>query len=190
MTAQHGYEVDWNTLPAPKDDGAAAHLLGMQMPSVPLASTHGGHVDLSALAGLSILYVYPKTGTPGIPLPEGWDMIPGARGCTPQSCDFRDHFAELRTLGADQVFGLSSQKTEVQAEAATRLHLPFALLSDAELSLAHTLHLPTFEAGSERLFKRLSLAIEAGRIVHVLYPVFPPDENAQAILAWLRARRN
>jgi len=186
--AQTFYEVDWSTLPVPEDDGATAHLEGLALPSVPLASTGGGTVDLAALSGLTIVYVYPKTGRPGTEMPEGWDMIPGARGCTPQSCAFRDHHAELTALGTAQLFGLSSQTTEYQAEAKARMHLPFELLSDAALAFTEALGLPTFEAGGERLIRRMSLAIEAGRIVDVIYPVFPPDRNAALVLDWLKRR--
>jgi peroxiredoxin len=135
-----------------------------------------------------VLYVYPMTGTPGVALPEGWDSIPGARGCTPQSCSFRDHFAELTGLGVDQLFGLSTQDTAYQAEAAERLHLPFPLLSDAGLTLATALRLPTFEAWGDTLIRRMALVIEDRRIVKVFYPVFPPDANAGQVVDWLKSR--
>jgi peroxiredoxin len=178
---------DWSTIPAPHDDGAAAHLPGAALPTVPLASTAGGTVDLAALDGTVVLYAYPRTGRPGQPLPEGWDAIPGARGCTPQSCAFRDHFAELRAAGAAHVFGLSTQDTEYQREAAERLALPFPLLSDADLRFTRALHLPTFEAAGATLLKRLTLIARDGRILRVFYPVFPPDQNAQEVLLALRA---
>lgn len=187
--AQTYYEVDWSTLPAPEDDGATDHLNGLVLPSIPLASTDGGTVDLSALSGLTIVYIYPKTGQPGTEMPDGWDMIPGARGCTPQSCAFRDHHADLTALGVTQLFGLSTQSTAYQAEARERMHLPFELLSDDGLAFADALSLPTFEAGGERLIKRMSLAIEAGRIVDVIYPVFPPDANAGRVVDWLKSRK-
>lgn len=180
---------DWSAIPAPLDDGAAAHLLGARLPSVPLPATDGSTVDLASLPGRTVVYAYPRTGRPGMANPEGWDMIPGARGCTPQSCSFRDHFAELRRLGVDHLFGLSTQTTEYQREAAERLHLPFRLLSDAELRLTRAMDLPTFEAGGETLLKRLTLVIDGGRIVHLFYPVFPPDRSAGDVLAWLEAQR-
>lgn len=180
-------QVDWSALPEPQDDGAAAHLLGHRLPAVSLAATDGESIDLARLVGRTIVYVYPMTGQPGRPLPHGWDDIPGARGCTPQSCAFRDHFAELRAAGADRVFGLSTQDTHWQHEAAARLHLPFALLSDADLALTRALGLPTFAADGATLMKRMSLVIDDGRISHVIYPVFPPDKNAAEVLAWLKA---
>lgn len=177
-------------LPTPVDDGAADHLLGMRLPALALPATMGGDVDLAAAAaqaGTLVLYVYPRTGTPGVPSPDGWDAIPGARGCTPQSCAFRDHHAELRALGAD-VLGLSAQPADEQAAFAAREHLPFALLSDARLQLAEALRLPTFEAGGMRLYKRITLIVEDGTIAKAFYPVFPPDRNAAQVLAWLRER--
>lgn len=180
------FSVDWSSLPVPEDDGAAAHLDGMMLPRIALPSTDGTDVDLAALAGRTVLYVYPLTGQPGLALPEGWDAIPGARGCTPQSCAFRDHFAELRDAGATQVFGLSTQDTDWQREAADRLHLPFALLSDAAFRLTEALRLPEFSASGMRLLKRMALIIDDGRIAKVFYPVFPPDRNATDVLAWLK----
>ena len=170
---------------APTDDGGADHLPGMRLPAVPLISTSGDTVDLSALSGATVVYCYPMTGRPGKDLPRGWDEIPGARGCTPQSCSFRDHYAELAQLRA-RVFGLSTQSTGYQREAVARLHLPFELLSDEHLAFAGALSLPTFEAGGMILLKRLTLIIEDGRIEKVFYPVFPPGQNAQEVLAWLR----
>jgi len=177
-----------DALPAPEDDGAADHLPGLPMPSLVLAATDGSLVDLSALRGRSIVYFYPMTGVPGVALPEGWDLIPGARGCTPESCGFRDHFAELRAAGASAVFGLSSQTTEYQREAVDRLHLPFAMLSDPEQRLVDALHLPTFDIDGRRLYKRLTLIVRDGVIEHAFYPVFPPNEHAAAIVAWLTGR--
>jgi peroxiredoxin len=179
---------DWSTLPAPGDDGAARHLPGARVPSVRLASTAGTAVDLSALRGRVVVYAYPRTGQPGIATPAGWDLIPGARGCTLQSCSFRDHFAELQALGVDHLFGLSTQDTAYQREAAARLHLPFALLSDERLSLARALRLPTFATGGMTLLKRLTLVIADGIIEHVFYPVFPPDRSASDVVAWLSTR--
>ncbi|MFL6009378.1 MAG: peroxiredoxin [Rubrobacteraceae bacterium] len=182
-SAQNPYELP-NDLPVPEDDGAADHLPGMRLPSVPLASTSGEIVDLSALPGRTVVYCYPMTGRPDRSLPAGWDEIPGARGCTPQSCSFRDHHAELRSLGAS-VFGSSTQDTEYQREAATRLHLPFTLLSDSDLAFAGTLGLPTFEVDGMVLLKRLTLVIDEGWIEKVFYPVFPPDRSAEEVVEWL-----
>ena len=182
-SAQNPYELP-NDLPVPEDDGAADHLPGMRLPSVPLASTSGEIVDLSALPGRTVVYCYPMTGRPDRSLPAGWDEIPGARGCTPQTCSFRDHHAELRSLGAS-VFGSSTQDTEYQREAATRLHLPFALLSDSDLALAGALGLPIFEVDGMVLLKRLTLVIDEGWIEKVFYPVFPPDRSAEAVVEWL-----
>lgn len=182
---------DPNVLPddlsAPEDDGQAAHLPGLALPPVPLEATDGAIVDLSTLAGRTVVYAYPRTGRPGEDMPAGWNAIPGARGCTPQSCGFRDHFAELEAAGADAVFGLSTQDSAYQREARDRLRLPFELLSDAELALARALRLPTFEADGMTLFKRLTLILRDGRVEHVIYPVFPPDRNAADVAAWLEA---
>ncbi len=179
---------DWSAIPSPIDDGAAAHLVGMRMPSVPLAATDGTSVDLSSQRGLVVVYAYPRTGIPGIENPAGWDMIPGARGCTPQSCAFRDHFAELKALGVHHLFGLSTQDTAYQREAANRLHLPFPILSDEHLTLTGALRLPTFETSGMTLLKRMTLVIHNGKIEHVFYPIFPPDRNASDVIAWLSAR--
>jgi peroxiredoxin len=176
---------DWSTIPAPADDGAARHLPDTRMPSLALPATNGTSIDLSRLAGRTIVYAYPRTGKPGVENPDGWDMIPGARGCTPQSCAFRDHFATLKAFGVRQLFGLSTQDTGYQREAAERLHLPFPLLSDARLQLTKTLDLPTFTTGGLTLLKRFTLVIDDGTIRHVFYPVFPPDQNAGDVLAWL-----
>ncbi|CAM3748485.1 peroxiredoxin [Deinococcus frigens] len=169
---------------APQDDGACDHLPGLRLPVLILPATGGPPMDLSALPGLTVLYAYPRTGQPDQPLPTDWDIIPGARGCTPQSCAFRDHYAELAAAGA-RVFGLSTQDTADQAEAAGRLHLPFPLLSDAELRLAHALKLPTFEVDGLTLLRRVTLIVRDGVIHKVFYPVFPPDQNAAQVLAWL-----
>jgi peroxiredoxin len=175
-------------IPAPADDGRARHLTGVKVPDVALPATSGGMVNLSKLKGRTVVYVYPRTGVPGVDAPPGWDQIPGARGCTPQSCGFRDHFADLKALGVAQVFGLSSQDTGYQQEAADRLHLPFPILSDAELNLATSLHLPMFMTSGMTLLARMALVIEDGKIVKVFYPVFPPDKNAEEVIAWLRSR--
>ncbi|HEV3478448.1 MAG TPA: peroxiredoxin [Gaiellaceae bacterium] len=174
-------------LPVPADDGAAAHLDGAEVPGLVLQST-AGHLDLAhEAAELLVLYVYPRTGRPGIDPPAGWDETPGARGCTPEACAYRDHAEEFRRLGA-RVVGLSAQTIDEQQEAVDRLHLPHPVIADPELRLAEALDLPTFEFGGRRLYKRLTLVAERGRIVKVFYPVFPPDENAAEVLAWLRSR--
>jgi peroxiredoxin len=177
------YEVPAN-LPVPVDDGACAHLTGIRLPSVRLASTAGRLVDLAALPGRSVVYCYPRTGRPDQEPPPGWNEIPGARGCTPQSCAFRDHQRELQALGA-AVFGLSTQTTDYQREAVERLHLPFELLSDAELKFATALRIPTFTVEGMTLIKRTTLILTDGRIEKVFYPVFPPDKNAEEVRDWL-----
>ncbi|HET7479958.1 MAG TPA: peroxiredoxin [Rubrobacteraceae bacterium] len=171
-------------LPVPEDDGACDHLPRLRLPSVPLRSTMSETLDLSAFEGRTVVYCYPMTGRPDRELPEGWDEIPGARGCTPQSCSFRDHHEELGTLGA-QVFGLSTQDTEYQREAVERLHLPFDLLSDTDLAFARALDLPTMEVEGMILIKRLTLIIDDGQITKVFYPVFPPDRSAEEVIEWL-----
>jgi len=176
-------------IPAPQDDGAADHLTGKTLPDLALRATSGGPVNLSKLAGRIVLYIYPRTGVPGVDLPPGWNDIPGARGCTPQSCAFRDHHAELKTLGVAQLFGLSTQDTAYQQEAATRLHLPFAILSDEKLAFTKALRLPTFTVAGMTLLKRMALVIDNGKIVKVFYPVFPPDKNAEEVVAWIQASR-
>ena len=181
--------VDWSKIPAPEDDGGAAHLAGLVVPDIELPACDGRQVSLAKLAGLSVVYAYPRTGVPGkSSIVEDWDMIPGARGCTPQSCAFRDHHDELLAAGADHVFGLSVQDSDYQREAAARLHLPFSLLSDEQLQLATALRLPLMEAGGLMLLKRLTMIIEDARIVKAFYPVFPPDRDAINVLNWLRSR--
>jgi peroxiredoxin len=176
---------DWSLIPAPVDDGATDHLLGARMPRLELPATDGRYVDLAALPGRTVVYAYPRTGRPGIPNPDGWDLIPGARGCTPQACSFRDRFTELRKLGVDQLFGLSTQSSAYQREAAERLHLPYPLLSDAELRLIRAMRLPTFEAAGMTLLRRFTLVIGDGTVTHVFYPVFPPDQSAAEVADWL-----
>jgi peroxiredoxin len=176
-----------DNLPIPQDDGAARHLTGMRMPDVVLAGTDGSHTNLSKLSGRTVVYVYPRTGRPGIPAPDGWDAIPGARGCTPQSCGFRDHFTELKRLGVAHIFGLSTQDPAYQREAVDRLHLPFAILSDAELKLTRALNLPTFSVQGMTLIKRMAWVLDDGAITHAFYPVFPPDRNAETVVAWLKS---
>lgn len=180
-------QVDWSQIPAPSDDGLADHLPGMPLPSVRLSTTDGREIDLSKLPGRSVIYVYPMTGRPDIPLPDGWDVIPGARGCTPQSCAFRDHFTELSALGVAHLFGLSVQDTVYQKEATERLHLPFPLLSDKDRAFSRALNLPTFEVAGQTLLKRITIIAHDGLIEHTFYPVFPPDRNAHDVIAWLQA---
>ena len=173
-------------LPVPEDDGAADHLPGKRLPSVALRSTAGNVVYLSALVGVTVAYCFPLMGRPDSEMPQGWDEIPGARGCTPQSCAFRDHYAELRSLDA-RVFGISAQDSALQKKIAQRLHLPFELLSDQDLVLAEALSLPTFEVEGSRLLRRLTLIVADGQIQKVFYPVFPPDKNAEEVVQWLLA---
>ena len=180
-------------LPVPEDDGAANHLPGAQLPDIALQSTSGTTITLADLSARTVVYCYPMTGAPDNPPPDGWDLIPGARGCTPQSCSFRDHYADLQGLGAE-VFGLSTQTTEYQCEAVERLHLPFPILSDQNLEFAAALDLPVFDldhlppdVGPARLLKRLTMIVNRGQIEQVFYPVFPPDRNAEEVIAWLQA---
>jgi peroxiredoxin len=177
--------VDWSALPAPEDDGGALRLTAQGLPAVALQATNGSVIQIASLSGRTVIYIYPMTGQPGQALPDGWDDIPGARGCTPQSCAFRDHNSALLAAGADRVFGLSTQDTAYQREAAERLHLPFALLSDSSFQLTDALGLPAFEAAGTRLLKRMALVVDNGRITKVFYPMFPPDRNAADVLAWL-----
>jgi peroxiredoxin len=186
MTTAHDPTVLPTDLPIPRDDGAASHLAGRKLPALALAATDGSNVDLSRLPGRTVIYIYPRTGVPGQALPAGWNEIPGARGCTPQSCSFRDHFAELRQLGVAHLYGLSTQDTGYQREAVERLKLPFPILSDANLALARALDLPTFTVAGMTLLKRMALVIDDGIITRVFYPVFPPDKSAEEVIAWLR----
>jgi len=176
-------------LPAPQDDGATRHLIGMRIPDLALVATDGTAVNPSRLKGRAIVYVYPRTGRPGQALPTGWDAIPGARGCTPQSCGFRDHFADLKRLGVNSLYGLSTQDSAYQREAVERLHLPFAILSDADLKLSRALKLPTFSVDGMTLLKRMAWVIDDGVMSHVFYPVFPPDKSAETVIAWLEASK-
>lgn len=188
MRSDNLYELP-KDLPVPQDDGACAHLTGMRLPAAALASSGGKSMDLSALNGTTVVYIYPRTGRPDEPSPAGWNQIPGARGCTPQSCAFRDHYQELKAAGAAQVYGLSAQSTADQREAAARLHLPFELLSDEKLEFARALRLPTFDVAGMTLIKRITLIARDGAIEKVFYPVFPPDRNAGDVLGWLIANR-
>jgi peroxiredoxin/DNA-binding transcriptional MerR regulator len=182
--------ADFTSLPSdlarPEDDGAADHLPGLPLPALTLPTSDGGTVDLDALApGRTIVYLYPLTGRPGADLPDGWDAIPGARGCSTEACDFRDHFDDLRAAGVAAVFGLSSQDVDYQAEVVERLQLPFAMISDEQHRLAGALRLPTFVAGGARLYSRLTLVVRDGLVDHAFYPIFPPNTHAQQVLAWL-----
>jgi peroxiredoxin (alkyl hydroperoxide reductase subunit C) len=179
-------EVDWSKLPMPQDDGATRHLFGAPVADVALPSTAGGGVSLAKLRGRTVLFIYPMTGTPGVALPDGWDAIPGARGCTPHTCAFRDLHAELKSAGASAVFGLSTQTLSEQRNTVERLHLPFPLLSDALLGLARAMTLPTMVVAGKTMIKRLAMVIDDGTVTHVFYPVFPPDRNAADVLAWLK----
>lgn len=187
VSESHDFPLPTN-LPHPVDDGAADHLRGMFLPRLALPSTAGQTVDLSDLGSrTTVIFCYPMTGIPGKALPEGWDMIPGARGCTPQTCGFRDLHHDFEDLGV-RVFGLSTQTTEYQREMVVRLHVPFEILSDAQFRLCEALRLPTFEVDGNRLLKRLTVVIEHGQIKQLFYPVFPPDQNANEVLRWLRSR--
>ena len=183
---------DLHTLPAnlpiPVDDGACDHLLGSTLPSASLTSTTGKAVDLSTYAGTLVIYFYPMLGRPDSPPLIGWNDIPGARGCTPQTCAFRDSRAELKQLGVE-VFGVSTQRLEDQQEAHARLQLPFALLNDDQLTLTQALKLPTFEYAGTHLIKRLTVIATGGLIRKVFYPVFPPNDNAREVITWLTAHQ-
>jgi peroxiredoxin len=189
MTILHNPNILPADLPVPRDDGAASHLPGQKLPALALAATDGSSIDMSRLAGRTVVYIYPRTGVPGQPLPDGWDAIPGARGCTPQACSFRDHFAELERLGVAHLYGLSTQDSAYQREAAVRLKLPFPILSDADLALTRAIGLPTFRVAGMTLLKRMTLVIDESVVTRVFYPVFPPDKNAEEVIAWLQASR-
>jgi len=180
--------IDWSQVPVPADDGAAAHLMGKRVPALELPATDGSTVNLSSLTGLTVVYVYPRTGRPDQPLAEGWSEFPGARGCTPQSCAFRDHYEELRSAGVANLFGLSSQTSDYQREAAERLHLPFPLLSDSEFRLARALELPQLTFRGESYLRRLTMVLVDSIIEKVFYPVFPPHLNAEEVVRWLCSR--
>ena len=175
-------------LPVPQDDGACNHLLGMPLPNVALLATDGSIVNLSQLPGRLVIYCYPMTGQPNVPLPEGWDQIPGARGCTPQSCAFRDYYQELQALNAN-VFGLSVQSTDYQREMATRLHLPFQVLSDEQYQFQKALNLPTFVAAGMTLLKRVTLISNDGYIEALHYPIFPSDSDPAWVLDYLKSKK-
>lgn len=181
-------DVDWSKIPAPADDGAAKRLAGMSITSVALQATDGSSVTLASLPGRTVVFAYPRTGEPGkIGLVDDWDMIPGARGCTPQTCAFRDLFKDLKDAGAQHVFGISTQDTAYQRAMVERLHVPFQILSDTDLALTRALKLPSMDVAGLTLIKRLALIVDDATITHVFYPVFPPDRNAGDVLAWLQA---
>ena len=174
------------SLPEPGDDGACDHLTGVELPSIRLRSTRGGDVDLAQIsAGMTVFYVYPRTGVPGVEMPTGWDSIPGARGCTPQSCAYRDDYRAFQTLGV-AVYGLSSHSSNAQREFSAREHIPFPLLSDSDLKLRSALALPTFTVDGHQLYRRVTLIVRAAEIVHVRYPVFPPSADSGETLSWIR----
>ncbi len=172
-------------LPIPIDDGTAAHLEGALLPDVSLTATDGSTANLANLSGRHVIYIYPMTSRPGVPIPDGWDGISGARGCTPQGCAFRDHHAELAMLNT-AVFGLGAQTTDYQQGVHARRHLPFQLLSDEKMTLKSALRLPTFRVADMKLYKRLTLVAEDRKITKVFYPVFPPGKSADEVLVWLR----
>lgn len=171
-------------LPIPQDDGAANHLLGMRIPDLSLRATAGKQINVGAIKSRLVIYCYPMTGQPNVALPDGWDQIPGARGCTPQSCAFRDHHQELQTLGAE-VIGLSVQSTEYQQEMAERLHLPFPVLSDADYQFQKALQLPSFVAAGMTLLKRITIIANHGVIEAVHYPIFPSDSDPAWVISYL-----
>jgi len=175
-------------LPIPQDDGLTNHLKGMRLPNISLDATNGKTINLGDIKGKLVIYCYPMTGQPNVALPDGWDQIPGARGCTPQSCSFRDHYQELQALGAD-VVGLSVQSTEYQKEMADRLHLPFPVVSDANYQFQKALNMPTFVAAGMKLLKRVTLIANNGLIEAVHYPIFPSDADPAWVLDYLKGHR-
>ena len=185
---QNSYEELPSNLPVPIDDGACDHLVGMRFPDIFLKSTTGENVNLSRIEGGVVIYCYPMTGKPGVPLPEGWDEIPGARGCTPQSCSFRDHHAELSELGAE-VYGMSTQTYEYQQEMAKRLHLPFQVISDSNLEFCRAMKIPTFSVDGNTLMKRVTMISDNGSVEAVHYPVFPSDSDSKWVIQYLESKR-
>ena len=182
MNQKDFLNVDWSKIPEPKLDFNLEHLNQFIIPDLKLNSTDGTIVSLYNLKGITVIYVYPMTGVPGKELPEGWDEIPGARGCTPQSCSFRDNFSKLKKLGIDNIFGLSTQSTGYQKELATRLHLPYPILSDEKLEFAKMLNLPTFKVLNMNLLKRITLILKDNKIIKYFYPIFPPTKNIEDVI--------
>lgn len=186
MSERDLLEVDWGKIPVPVNDGAADHLPGVAIPPVALGATNGTTVVLGSQKGCVVVFAYPRTGEPGkASLVDNWDVIPGARGCTPQTCAFRDLYADLKAAGAQEVFGLSTQDTAYQREMVERLHVPFPVLSDSDFALTEALQLPAMTVARQKLLKRFTLIIDDGRITKLFYPVFPPDRNPADVLAWL-----
>ena len=180
-TPQSSYLDLPDNLPIPQDDGAADHLWGTKLDSILLAATNGSKIDLSKLTGTTVVFIYPMTGVPGVALPDGWDDIPGARGCTPQACSYRDNYSELKKH-VDNLFGLSVQSSEYQKELKERVELPYEILSDSDFKFANSLKLPTFEANSMTLLKRLTMIIKDGVIINKHYPVFPSNKDVNWVL--------
>jgi len=182
MNQKDFFKVDWSKIPEPKLDFNLEHLNQLIIPDLKLNSTDDTTVSLSNLKGITVIYVYPMTGVPGKELPEGWDEIPGARGCTPQSCSFRDNFSKLKKLGVNNIFGLSTQSTEYQKELATRLHLPYPILSDEKLEFSKKLKLPMFKVLKMNLLKRITLILKDNKIIKYFYPIFPPTKNIEDVI--------
>ena len=182
MNQKDFFDVDWSKIPEPKLDFNLEHLNQLIIPDLKLNSTDDTTVSLSNLKGITVIYVYPMTGVPGKELPEGWDEIPGARGCTPQSCSFRDNFSKLKKLGVNNIFGLSTQSTEYQKELATRLHLPYPILSDEKLEFSKKLKLPMFKVLKMNLLKRITLILKDNKIIKYFYPIFPPTKNIEDVI--------
>ena len=176
-------------LPIPQDDGSTNHLKGMKLPNLSLKATNGKAINFVDIKGKLVIYCYPLTGQPNVALPDGWDQIPGARGCTPQSCSFRDHYQELQALGAD-VIGLSVQSTEYQKEMADRLHLPFQVVSDVNYQFQKALNMPTFVADGITLLKRVTLMVNNGVIDAVHYPIFPSDSDPAWVIDYLKSHKD